>query len=282
MSFVVTKVGLEEMPPFLLAALRFMLVAFPAILFLARPKIPMKWLLAYALSISLGQFSFLFSAISAGMPAGIASLVIQAQAFFTVGLSALVFGDKLKWANLLGMLVASIGLLLLMGGSSLVDSAGSVPLHAFVLTLCAAVSLAIGNVINKKIGKTEVLNLVVWSALTPILPFLILSWIFEGPSSIRYSLTHFSLSSALTILYLALASTLIAFTLWGKLLTSLPTHIVAPLPLLVPVISLTGAWIFLGEALLPTQLLGTAIVLIGLLINIFGHGLIKSWRRVLT
>jgi O-acetylserine/cysteine efflux transporter len=124
MNFVVIKIGLKGIPPFLLGALRFMLVAFPAILFLPRPKVPLKWLLAYALTISLGQFAFLFSAMAVGMPAGLASLVLQAQAFFTVGFSALVFGDKLRAANLLGMLIASIGLALL-GSASLANSATS-------------------------------------------------------------------------------------------------------------------------------------------------------------
>ena len=117
MNFVVIKIGLKGIPPFLMGALRFMLVAFPAILFLPRPKVPFKLLVAYALAISLGQFAFLFSAMAVGMPAGLASLVLQAQAFFTVGLSAVVFGDKLRASNLIGMLIASAGLILLGSAS---------------------------------------------------------------------------------------------------------------------------------------------------------------------
>lgn len=279
MNFVVIKIGLQGVPPFLLGALRFILVAFPAILFLPRPQVPLKWLLAYALTISLGQFAFLFSAMAVGMPAGLASLVLQAQAFVTVGLSALVFGDKLRATNLLGMLVASAGLLLL-GSASLAHSGTQVPLLGFVLTLCAAASWASGNVINKKIGQTSVLSLVAWSALIPILPFLLLSWIFEGPDVMTYSLTHLSWSSVLTVVYLAVAATLIGYTLWGRLLASLPTHMVAPLTLLVPVVGLSAAWVLLGEALQPTQILGAAIVMGGLLINVFGQKLSEGWRRV--
>lgn len=282
MNFVVIKIGLKGVPPFLLGALRFILVAFPAILFLPRPQVPLKWLLAYALTISLGQFAFLFSAMAVGMPAGLASLVLQAQAFFTVGLSALVFGDKLRATNLLGMLIASAGLLLL-GSASLANSANAasqVTLLGFVLTLCAAASWASGNVINKKIGQTSVLSLVAWSALIPILPFLLLSWMFEGADVITYSLSHLSWSSVLTVLYLAVAATLIGYTLWGRLLASLPTHMVAPLTLLVPVVGLTAAWVLLGEALQPKQILGAAIVMGGLLVNVFGQRLSENWRRV--
>ena len=279
MNFVVIKIGLKGVPPFLLGALRFLLVAFPAIIFLPRPNIALKLLLAYATLISLAQFAFLFSAMAVGMPAGLASLVLQAQAFFTVGLSALVFGDKLRASNLLGMLTASIGLLLL-GSASLNNSASQVTIAGFALTLCAALSWAGGNVINKKIGATNVLSLVSWSALVPILPFLLLSYLFEGGDVILHSVKNISLSSALSIAYLALAATLIGYTLWGKLLGSLPTHLVAPLTLMVPVVGLTAAWVLLDEALNQTQLLGAAIVMAGLLINVFGQKLSSSLRRV--
>ncbi|MFZ6720979.1 EamA family transporter [Undibacterium sp. Ji49W] len=277
MNFVVIKIGLKGIPPFLLGALRFMLVAFPAILFLPRPKVSFKLLLAYAMFISLGQFAFLFSAMAVGMPAGLASLVLQAQAFFTVGLSAMVFGDKLRASNLTGMLVASMGLILL-GSASLGNTGSQVSVAGFVLTLCAALSWASGNVINKKIGVTNVLSLVSWSALVPILPFLLLSYLFEGGDVMLHSLVNMSWSSGLTIVYLAVAATLVGYTLWGKLLSSLPTHLVAPLTLMVPVVGLTAAWLLVDEALSQKQIAGAAIVMAGLLINVFGQKLTDRLR----
>lgn len=276
-NFVVIKVGLKGIPPLLMGALRFCLVAFPGILILPRPTVPLKLLLAYAATISLGQFAFLFSAMAVGMPAGLASLVLQAQAFFTVGLSAMVFGDKLRGSNLLGMLVASGGLVLL-GSVSIANSAGQVTLAGFALTICAAFSWASGNVINKKIGPTNVLSLVTWSALVPILPFFALSLLFEGADKIQYSLSHLNLPSVLSIVYLAVAATLIGYSLWGKLLATLPTHMVAPLTLMVPVIGLSSAWILLGEALTSLQIAGALIVMSGLLINVFG-GRLQGWLK---
>ncbi len=102
LNFVVIKLGLHNMPPLMLAGLRFMLVAFPALLFVARPAIPLRLLLGYGLTISFGQFAFLFCAIGLGMPAGLASLVLQAQAFFTIILGAFVFGERLQGKQLAG------------------------------------------------------------------------------------------------------------------------------------------------------------------------------------
>lgn len=275
MNFVVIKIGLKGIPPLLLAALRFMFVAFPAIFFLAKPKVTFKWLLAYAATISFGQFAFLFSAIAVGMPAGLASLVLQAQAFFTVGLSALIFGDKLKTSNVLGMLIASLGLILL-GSASINASASQVSLAGFILTLCAALSWACGNVVSKKIGSVNMLSLVAWSALLPIIPFVALSCLLDGVAVVWHSLSHISLNAILAILYLSGAASLIGYTLWGKLLAALPTHVVAPLTLLVPVVGLSSAWLLLDETLNSTQIIGAFVVMAGLIFNVFGQRIIDA------
>ena len=130
-NFVVIKVGLDGLPPMLLGALRFLLVAFPAVLLIKRPKLPWRWLVAYGATISLGQFAFLFQAMYSGMPPGLASLVLQSQAFFTLGFAALFLGERLRPASVLGLLVAAAGLAMI--GSE--DSA-HVPLIALLLTLC--------------------------------------------------------------------------------------------------------------------------------------------------
>ena len=114
LNFVVIKLGLHNMPPLMLAGLRFMLVAFPALLFVARPAIPLRLLLGYGLTISFGQFAFLFCAIGLGMPAGLASLVLQAQAFFTIILGAFVFGERLQGKQLAGIALAIFGVLVLV------------------------------------------------------------------------------------------------------------------------------------------------------------------------
>jgi O-acetylserine/cysteine efflux transporter len=148
LNFVVIKVGLHNMPPLMLAGLRFVLVAFPALLFIARPKVPLRLLLGYGLTISFGQFAFLFCAIKFGMPAGLASLVLQAQAFFTIILGAGVFGERLQGKQLAGITLAVFGVLVLIEASL---SGQHIPMIGFALTLAAAFSWACGNIFNKKI-----------------------------------------------------------------------------------------------------------------------------------
>ena len=277
MNFVVIRIGLDDMPPMLLGALRFLLAAFPAVLFIKRPQVPLRWLLAYGLTISLGQFAFLFSAMSVGMPAGLASLVLQSQAFFTLLFAVLFLGERFRLVNLLGLLVAAGGLLLIGAqGDGLMTLAG------FLLTLCAAAMWALGNIVTRKLGKVNLVGLVVWGSLIPPLPFLALSWLLEGPEAIEAALRGFSPTSMLVLVYLAFGATILGYGLWSRLLSRYPASQVAPFSLLVPVVGITSAALLLGEHLSSLQLVGALLVMLGLLLNVCGGWLQARLRERLA
>ncbi|WP_253376880.1 O-acetylserine/cysteine exporter [unidentified bacterial endosymbiont] len=276
LNFVVIKVGLHNMPPLMLAGLRFLLVAFPALFFVARPTIPFKLLLGYGLTISFGQFAFLFCAIKFGMPAGLASLVLQAQAFFTIILGAFVFGERLQGKQLAGITLAVFGVLVLIEASL---NGEHVALLGFMLTLAAGLSWACGNIFNKLIMQHQtrppVMSLVVWSALIPVIPFMAASFILDGPQTMLMSLIEIDLTTVLSLIYLAFIATIVGYGIWGSLLGRYETWRVAPLSLLVPVVGIASAAILLDEKLSALQLLGAVLVMAGLYINVFG----LRWRR---
>ena len=279
LNFVVIKVGLHNMPPLMLAGLRFLLVAFPALFFVARPKIPFRLLLGYGLTISFGQFAFLFCAINFGMPAGLASLVLQAQAFFTIILGALVFGERLQGKQLAGIALAVVGVLVLAEASL---NGQHVALLGFLLTLAAAFCWASGNIFNKKIMQLEtrpaVMSLVVWSALIPILPFMVASYLLDGPTVMLHSLVTLDLTTILSLIYLAFVATIVGYGIWGALLGRYETWRVAPLSLLVPVVGIASAALLLDEKLGALQLVGALLVMAGLYINVFGLRLRRATR----
>ncbi|KMV34996.1 MULTISPECIES: O-acetylserine/cysteine exporter [Franconibacter] len=279
LNFVVIKVGLHSMPPLMLAGLRFLLVAFPALLVVARPKVPLSLLLGYGLTISFGQFAFLFCAINFGMPAGLASLVLQAQAFFTIILGAFVFRERLQLKQVAGITLAVFGVLVLVEGSL---SGQHVALLGFMLTLAAALSWACGNIFNKKIMQLPqppaIMSLVVWSALVPIVPFFVASLIFDGPAVMLQSLVSLDVTTVLSLVYLAFIATIVGYGIWGTLLGRYETWRVAPLSLLVPVVGLASAALLLGETLSLLQLLGALLIMAGLYINVFGFRVRRAAR----
>ena len=208
------------MPPLMLAGLRFMLVAFPALLFVAWPAIPLRLLLGYGLTISFGQFAFLFCAIGLGMPAGLASLVLQAQAF-TIILGAFVFGERLQGKQLAGIALAIFGVLVLVEGSR----RGACPTGGLYADPGGGAALACGNIFNKKImsqaTRPPIISLVVWSALIPVLPFMFASWLIDGPQLMLASLRQIDMLTVLSLLYLAFIATLVGYGIWGSLLGAL-------------------------------------------------------------
>lgn len=274
LNFVVIKIGLNHMSPFFLAGLRFALVVFPAVFFIPMPRAPLKWLIIYGVTISFGQFALLFLAVQLGMSVGVASLVIQSQAFFTMFLGILLLSEKPGKSQMIGALVACMGIACLakdaVGGDFRV---GNVPLLTLFLTLGAAACWAMGNIANKIIlrrWQVPTLSLVVWSAWVPIVPFFVCSWMFEGDISMLTRVMEINTQTILSLIYLSFFATIIGYGIWGGLLKRYETWRVAPFSLLVPVVGLTSASLILREVLSATQMLGVAIIVIGLLINTFG------------
>lgn len=205
------------------------------------------------------------------MPAGLASLVLQAQAFFTIILGAFVFGERLQGKQLAGITLAVFGVLVLIEASL---NGQDVALLGFMLTLAAGLSWACGNIFNKLImqheARPQVMSLVVWSALIPIIPFLVASFILDGPEVMLNSLVEIDLTTILSLIYLAFVATIVGYGIWGSLLGRYETWRVAPLSLLVPVVGLASAAILLDETLSALQLLGAVLIMAGLYINVFG------------
>ncbi|WP_179296738.1 EamA family transporter [Burkholderia ubonensis] len=271
-NFVVIRVGLDGMPPMLLGALRFTLAAVPAVFFVRRPQISWRLLLLYGATIQLGQFVFLFTAMYVGMPAGLASLVLQSQAFFTLVFAMAFLGERLRVQNLIGLAIAATGLVVIaaQGGRAMT-------LAGFLLTLCSAAMWAFGNIVTKKVGQANLVSLVVWASLVPPVPFFLLSLWFEGPQRIAAALGALTGTSIFAVVYLAFVATLLGYGLWSGLLSRYPAAQVAQFSLLVPVIGLASAALLLDEHLTRAQLTGAALVMGGLAVNVFGGKLVRRF-----
>ena len=279
-NFVVIRWGLNEVPPFLLAAARFALVVFPAIFFIKKPNVPWRWLIAYGLFNSFGQFAFLFWAMKVGMPAGLASVVHQAQVFFTLIFSVLILQQRTQFTQWLGLVIAVVGLSLIAYGKSAGSAVGmSMTTMGLALNLLGAASWALGNVVVSAMRRAgiqaEPLGLVIWSSLVPIVPFLLVSGLFER--SIYPDWQSLSWHSAVSALYLAWGATVLGYGLWSHLLGQYEPNQVAPFTLLVPVVGLLTAWLALGERLNPWQYWGSLCLLLGLMVNVLGKRLWSSW-----
>jgi O-acetylserine/cysteine efflux transporter len=279
LNFVVMKFGLQGVSPMLLGALRFAAAALPFIWFVRRPQLPWRYIAGYGLAQGLGQFGFLFLGLHLGMTAGMASVVMQTQAFFTLLLAIPVLGERTRLGQWLGLTVALGGLLAIVTAHG--DGPGQMTLVGFVLTLSAAFMWALSNLVARlasRVTDFEPFPFIVWSSLFPILPFVALALLIEGWHTTATQVQGMGLTAWLAVLFLGWMATLLAYSLWTRLLKRHPAGRVTPFSLLVPVVGLWAAWVFLQESPLPQQWLGAAAVLMGLLINQAG-GWLAAWRQ---
>jgi len=271
LNFVVMKLGLQTLSPMMLGALRFAAASLPLLLFVPRPQLPWRYILAYGAAQGVGQFGLLFLGLQLGMTAGMASVVMQTQAFFTLLMAVTVLGEPARRAQWLGLGIAFAGLLLIAGSHG--QGALQMTLAGFVLTLGAAFMWAVSNLVARKAaqaGAYEPFPFIVWSSAVPVLPFLALSAWIDGPGHMAQQLAAFDTRALLAVLYLALLATLLAYSLWTRLLQRHPAGRVTPFSLLVPVVGLLAAMVFLGEQPAPLQWAGTLAVLGGMLVNQYG------------
>jgi len=276
-SFVAIKVALREMPPFAMAALRFLLAAVPLVFFVKPPRMPWRYIAVYGLAIGLCQFGLLFLGMKLGMPAGLSSLVIQFQVFFTIGLGVLVLGERPHRHNLVGAAISAAGLLLL--GAYQLGTGAAATLIGFFLVIAAALAWGVGNVIAKRAAVAHdagMFALVVWSSIVPPLPLAALSYAFEGGPAVVQSVLSAGALSWGCLLFLAWAATLFGFAQWAGLLHRYPTALISPFALLIPVSGLASGALLVGEGLAPWQAAGVLLVFAGLVENVYGARL-RAW-----
>jgi O-acetylserine/cysteine efflux transporter len=265
LSFIAIRWGVDEVSPLLLTALRYVFAALPAVFFIRPPRVDWQILVAYGLAIGVGQFGLLFIAIKLGMPAGLGSIVIQLQVFFTIFLAFLVFGERPRASQLVGAAIAFAGI-----GVIALERLEGAALLPLLLTIVAAVSWGLGNTASKKAGRVDMLAFIVWSALVPPIPLLIASLTFEGMSAIPTALEALTWRGVGSIAFMSYIATIFGFGVWAWLLSRYPANRVAPFALFVPVAGIAAGALLLGEHVTNFEVAGGALVFVGLLLNVFG------------
>ncbi|HEV8529843.1 MAG TPA: EamA family transporter [Methylomirabilota bacterium] len=270
-AFIATKIGLASFSPPELAALRFVIASLPA-LFLARPPVSWPLLGTIGLTLFAGQFLFQFFGIAYGMPPGLAAIVVQTQALFTILFAALVLRERPTRRQVAGTATAFAGLALIAA-----TVGGDLTALGLGLTTVSAISWAIGNVLVKRLPPVEMLNLMVWLSLVPPLPSLALSMVLDGPTDLGRAIASASWLGMAAVLYLGVVATVFAYALWGLLLRRYPAATVTPFALLAPFVASYSSSLVFGERFGPLRLSGMALVLLGIAVIVLP---VTRWSRV--
>ncbi|MFZ4773028.1 MAG: EamA family transporter [Chlamydiia bacterium] len=269
-NFVVIKYCLTSMSPLMLCVLRFFFASIPLVFFVPPPKIRFSLIALYGIVMFAIQFSLLFFGLYLGMEAGITSILLQSQVFFSLFIGIFVFKERIRSWHAVGCAISFLGIGIVIGN---LDS--SVTFQGFLPIIGAATCSSCGNFISKKIGNVNSLSLVAWGSLVawPILAMMAL--IFEGPSSMMNTVSNLDQGALIGIFFITYISTLFAYAIWSWLIANYPLRTITPFTLLTPVFALICAVIFLNETLEAWKVLAAFFVLSGLAINIFGHHILR-------
>jgi O-acetylserine/cysteine efflux transporter len=258
-NFVVIEVGLENFPPLLFSALRFFLAAVPAIFVLGRPRVAWRYVIAVGLALGVAKFGLLFIAMDRGVPAGLSSLVLQSQVIFTVLFAIVVLRERPRRTQLLGILIACAGMVLIM-----LDRGLSAPLGALSLVIAAGACWGVSNTVTRHAKPQDTLRFMVWVSAVAVVPLLLLSLLTEGPRADVDALRSIDLTGIGALGYLAFVATLFGFGVWGYLLRQYDASTVAPFSLLVPVVGMGAAWLLRGEAIGFQQAIAAVLIIGGM------------------
>ncbi|MBS0300130.1 MAG: EamA family transporter [Proteobacteria bacterium] len=262
-NFVMIKAGLDELPPILLCALRFFFAAFPAVFFIRRPNIAFRQVAVFGFVMFALQFTLLFFGMAAGTTAGLASLLLQVQVFFTILLAVLFLHEKPSVWQIAGAIISFSGI-----GLVAANLGGDISALGMGLIIAAAASWGAGNLISKRLGKIDMLALVIWGSFVAWPPLLLVSFIFEQDAWNLAGMSELTWRAAAAIGYNAYPVTLLGFAAWNWLMSHYPAATVAPFSLLVPVFGFASSALVLGEPIHAWKVMATVLIIAGLGINL--------------
>jgi O-acetylserine/cysteine efflux transporter len=270
-NFSVIKLGLASVDPLILAGIRFSLCALPAILFIRKPDVAWRYLIGYGLVFGIGLWGVVNLGIKAGLSAGIASLVLQFSAFFTLLLGGWVFKEALTRFQILGMLIALAGLFCIITISD-----GSVSLTGVLLVLVGAGSWSVANLISKKANTKDVFGFLVWSSAFAPIPLFAVDYAVNGSAGYTTFVSQVNTTAVLSILFQVYPNTLFAYWIWNSLLKTYPVSTVAPLSLLVPIFGMLGSVVVFNESVPVSKVLAVVLIVLGLAVGLYGQRIFNA------
>jgi len=255
MGFIVAKAAMSHFSPILLMALRFTLTAFCLIWFFRPPVTLYKNLFWIALVSAAIQYSLTFNGVN-GIDASTAALLVQLEVPFGLLLAWIFLGDRISVKQIIGMAVAFVGVILIVGEPKLSND-----LVYVFMVIGGAFTWAVGQIMIKKLGETGGFLLITGVAIFATPQLYLASFLFETDHFAQIQTA--SVGAWAAVVYLGLIMTALGYGLWYRLLGLYTVNQVMPFLLLLPITSVLGGIFFLDENLTTKIAIGGSLTVIG-------------------
>ena len=261
-NFSVIKLGVNQVDPLVLTAMRFTFAVFPLILFIKRPQVKWRYLISYGLTFGIGVWGLTTLSIDAGTSAGMVSLLLDMSVVSGLCIGYFCLKETLHFNQVFGAGLALIGLVII-----LVSKDGNITLPGLLFVLAASVFWSINGLIVKKTNTQSVFAFNLWAMLFAPIPLLVLAAMTHGLDAILLLPYQINTPALFSALFQAYPTTLLGYWLWNKMIVKYDLSSVAPMTLLVPVFAMIGGYYFYQEAITLALILAAGFILSGLLIS---------------
>lgn len=256
-NFVVVKTGVTAMPPLFFTAIRFAGVALLLAPFFRPARSTLKGILLLSVVLGVLHFGLLFTGLS-GVDAATGAIAIQLTVPFSAIMAAVFFNDRLGWKRGAGMLLAFGGVAVLAGEPTLPQP---LPL---VLVVLSALAWAVAQVVIKRIGAINPLALNGWVALFAAPQLFVLSLLLEEGQV--EAAVNAPWQGWAAWAYVVFGASLLAYTLWYRLIATYDINRIVPFTLLAPFIGVFAGVMVLGEPFTIQKVIGGALTIVGVAI----------------
>jgi O-acetylserine/cysteine efflux transporter len=276
-NFSVIKLGLGSLDPFMLTALRFAFCAVPFVFFIKKPNVRISVIALYGILFGVGLWGIVNLGIYVGLSAGLASLILQFSAFFTIILAALTFGERISKFQIAGIVVALSGLIFIMGATD-----GNVSITGALLVICGAICWSCCNIIVRKNKPDNMLAFIVWSSAFSAIPLFLITFMVKGYQPFYDLSQTINATTTFSILFQSYITTIFGYWVWNSLLKKYPTSSIAPLSLFVPVFGLITSWVVFDEQIVAGRIFAALLIITGMTIFIFAKSIESYFRSSIT
>ena len=255
LGFTLAKIGMEQFPALLIMTIRFGIAGLILVCFTKPPWGHMREIFVVALIGSTIQYGLTYNGLK-GIDASTAAILVQLEGPILAIMGAFLLKEKLGITRALGMGLAFIGVLIITGEPRLDGHLDSV-----ILLIAGSAVWAVAQIMISRLKGLSGITILAWVAIMATPQMFVASLLIEDGQWL--AITTASFIDWSIILYLALIMTVLGYSVWYHLLSSVDVSKVSPFLMLLPITSIIAGIVLLDEKLTSSMILGGLLIMSG-------------------
>jgi len=255
LGFTLAKIGMEQFPALLIMTIRFGIAGLILVWFTKPPWGHMREIFVVALIGSTIQYGLTYNGLK-GIDASTAAILVQLEGPILAIMGAFLLKEKLGITRALGMGLAFIGVLIIAGEPRLDGHLNSV-----ILLIAGSAVWAVAQIMISRLRDLSGITILAWVAIMATPQMFVASLLIEDGQWL--AITTASFIDWSIILYLALIMTVLGYSVWYHLLSSVDVSKVSPFLMLLPITSIIAGIVLLDEKLTSSMILGGLLIMSG-------------------